>query len=442
MKIFQIGFNKCGTRFLHQLFTDQGYKSIYADDGRLARRMFENFLNMDPLLKGYEHYDCFLCMENVAMNLYPHLLFYKLLDQQYPGSKFILNTRNVENWIKSRLNQPGYLTDYMWSTGTTKTAVAVEKWRSLWKRHHEEVKAYFGKRICKDLLIFHVEEEHPIKVYFFLSDKNYVRARFQQLYDGMFQRRISNVGFDLSPSSSSRFDREVDVYCVAIPDRRQQIEATLQEFGCTQVNFFDGLQKEDITKHDYQKLSTVHFIGPNVAPCNICRYVNAHSSLHGKPTKLAVHLSYISCIHHAVTHSDKDYVLIFEDDIYFDVTKSELDVYLDEFHEQGYDVMYLGFCYCKKGESLKPASSMERLICLPPNQSISCKHAILYRRSYMKNLLPDLLPLTCPSDSHINHLNIIRRAKVAIPDRGLVFQDRVHFQSLNDSKEPELPLFN
>jgi hypothetical protein len=106
MKIFQIGFNKCGTRYLYKVLTDLGFKGIYYDHGNLARRMFQNFLNCNRLLDGYEQYDYYGSMDNIYMNLYAHLLLYKELDKQYPGSKFILNTRDVESWIKRRLEEP------------------------------------------------------------------------------------------------------------------------------------------------------------------------------------------------------------------------------------------------------------------------------------------------------------------------------------------------
>lgn len=449
-KIFQIGFTSCSTRLLHQLLVNQGYRCIYSDDGKLAKRMLDNFLNMEPLLKGYEDYDCYLCMENVPMNLHVYMLLYKQLDEQYPGSKFILNTRTLEHWVDTRLKHPTYLKEYMWATSTTSVEKATNRWRAQWKSHHDEVQSYFGKRIQKDLLVYHVEYDHPYKIFFFLCNRSKVRERFIQLYQNMCPKRMSPTILDDGseeeddpPSESkSRVRTDVEVYCVTLPDRRDQAEETLRDFGWKKVYFFNAICKMDIAKKDYQLMSTVHFLSPNVAPCHVCRHVNAHESLLGKPTKLAVHLSYVSCLCHAYNNSHKQYVLVFEDDIYFDVTMEELELYVDEFHHQEYDVLYLGFCYCKGGETLKPASGMERLIHLHPNQSISCKHAILYRRSYLAKILPDILPLTCPSDSHMNHLNILQRAKVGIPDRGLVFQDRATFGSLNESSEPELPLFN
>jgi hypothetical protein len=42
MKIFQIGFNKCGTSTIHHYLRANGVRSVHWDDGRLAQRMFAN----------------------------------------------------------------------------------------------------------------------------------------------------------------------------------------------------------------------------------------------------------------------------------------------------------------------------------------------------------------------------------------------------------------
>jgi carbonic anhydrase len=69
-KIFQIGFNKCGTVSLYHFFEDNGLKPIHWDMGMLATTIKYNHNNNLPLLKGYEKYDVFTDMENVHQNLY------------------------------------------------------------------------------------------------------------------------------------------------------------------------------------------------------------------------------------------------------------------------------------------------------------------------------------------------------------------------------------
>lgn len=438
MKIFQIGYNKCGTQLLHQMLMQLGYDSIFYDNGKLARTMLTNFVNGDPLLKGYEKYDAYVCMEDVCTNLYAHRLFYKLLDEQYPGSKFILNVRNVDNWVQSRIRQSGYLVAYMWATGIMMAPEVIEKWKKSWHTHTDEVHKYFGDRLNKDLLVFNSEKDDPQKIFEFLMDIKKVWDQYLEIYNKYIHR------FHPFPKThnDNNILENIDVYAVYIPQRLEHIKKTLDDFGCN-YTLLEALTKEQLTTEDYQKLSTTYMVGPNVFPCFICKGLNAHFRIYRKYSKLAVHLSYISCIQHALESSANNYVVIFEDDIYFDnIDQQGLVKYIKEFEEKEYDVLYLGFCYCKDGDNLKPSPN-SCIIELPKNQSISCKHAILYRKSYLKTMFKHLLPLYCASDVLFNHINLNMKAKVGIPDRALVFQDRERFKSVNHhGTELELSLFN
>lgn len=434
MKIFQIGYNKCGTGILHQTLLQLGYESIFYDNGKLARTMLTNFVNEEPLLKGYEKYDAYVCMEDVCTNLYAHRLFYKILDEQYPGSKFILNVRNVDNWVQNRVRQPGYLVAYMWATGIMMAPEVIEKWKRSWHKHIEDVHKYFGDRVNKDLLVYNVEKDDPQKIFEFLMDRQQIWDRYLEIYNQYVDR--------FGAYSQNKMDGNIDVYAVYIPQRLEYIKKTLDDFGFS-YTLFQGLTKEQLTTQDYQKLSTTYMVGPNVFPCYICKGLNAHFRIYRKYSKLPVHLSYMSCIQHSLENSEKDYLLIFEDDIYFEgIDMQGLQKYIREFQEKEYDVLYLGFCYCKDGDKLKPSPD-SCIIELPKNQSISCKHAILYRKSYLKTMFRNLLPLYCASDVLFNHVNLDLKAKVGIPDRALVFQDRENFQSTNHhGTELELSLFN
>jgi hypothetical protein len=62
-KIFQIGFNKCGTKTLHHYFSRNGVRSVHWDYGRLAQRLFANLASGSKLLAGYEQFDVFTDME-------------------------------------------------------------------------------------------------------------------------------------------------------------------------------------------------------------------------------------------------------------------------------------------------------------------------------------------------------------------------------------------
>lgn len=156
-KIFQIGFNKCGTVSLHQYFLQNGLESIHWDKGRLAKTIKSNFDRGLPLLKGYERFDCFTDMESQTNNIFIYLTHFKELDRAYPGSKFILNIRDKNKWLQSRINHRDYLKVHQKITGLSVDDV-IELWSKDWDDHLKNVKEYFIGRE-DDLLIFDIEND-------------------------------------------------------------------------------------------------------------------------------------------------------------------------------------------------------------------------------------------------------------------------------------------
>lgn len=93
MKIFCIGYNKTGTTSLSKALELLGYKALH--DHHINREI------TDAASKGETHpaveeYDAFLD--------FPEPEKFKALDEVYPGSKFILTVRDVDDWISSRLS--------------------------------------------------------------------------------------------------------------------------------------------------------------------------------------------------------------------------------------------------------------------------------------------------------------------------------------------------
>lgn len=432
MKIFQIGFNELGSDVLYNFMRDQGIPSIHWDQGRLATRMMHNFQNNEPLLDGYEEYICFLDMENVDNNVYGNLIFYEILDRQYPGSKFILNTGSMEKWLHQRISHPSYLERYMKTTNATSTDQVIKRWKKLWTQHHTQVLSYFGKRLNKDLLVLHMDDDEPVKLFLFLSSQKAMKTRFLQLYMNAVPRFTFKTLNPILPDIAYHF-LHISVYCIYLEERRSYMETTLRKFGFNEVVFFRGLREmEDLEDKDYRMLSTTH-INTTIYPrCKVCTSASLHKTIYQMPTKLRVHLSYMFCLQHALhTQTYASYVLVFEDDIYFRTSLQEMHETIHEFIERDFDVLYLGFCYCRNGNKLEPITPSSKLILLPPNQSLKCKHAILYKKSYLENMTGHLLPLIYNSDIMFNHANIHLKAKVCIPRRPMVFQDREKFDSQN-----------
>lgn len=169
-KIFQIGFNRCGTTTLSDFFNANGIKSIHYDGGRLATSIYKNYLNNRSLIsKEYESYIGFFDMENIYETepIYIAQTLFMDLDKLYPNSKFILNTRDKENWIKSRSvllihNGNTYL-DQCAKAYKVSKSVMLDIWRRQWDHHHQRIIDYFKNR-PNDLLIFNIESDPPEKL--------------------------------------------------------------------------------------------------------------------------------------------------------------------------------------------------------------------------------------------------------------------------------------
>ena len=163
MKIFQIGFNKCGTSTLHRYLRANGVKSIHWDEGRIAQRMFANLANGDNLLTGYECFDAFTDMEYLD-RAGTYLEGYKLfpyLAEQYPGAVFILNTRDREAWIRSRFAWRGdYADRHRSHFNVNSDEQLTNLWRAEWDRHHRRVIDYFAGRSCR-FFVCRIETDLP-----------------------------------------------------------------------------------------------------------------------------------------------------------------------------------------------------------------------------------------------------------------------------------------
>jgi len=83
VKIFGIGLPRTGTTSLHNALKSLGIKSKHFP--------FKLYTSFDDKLLG--DYDLFVDS--------PIQLIYKLLDDKFPESKFILTTRSLDSWLES-----------------------------------------------------------------------------------------------------------------------------------------------------------------------------------------------------------------------------------------------------------------------------------------------------------------------------------------------------
>ena len=122
------------------------------------------------------------CIHNKEKSLYANTRFYKLLDKQYPNSKFILNTRNKQKWLKSRINhQNGQYLSHLAKEFQLSENEMIQKWSDEWDYHHLEVISYFYEKPNK-LIIFDIEKDNPVKLEKFFKNNFNLNTKFYGHY--------------------------------------------------------------------------------------------------------------------------------------------------------------------------------------------------------------------------------------------------------------------
>lgn len=180
---------------MHELFHKSKIKSIHWDKGQLAKSMFDNLQqNKNLLSQDYTNYQAYSDIESMFIvdgkeNWIFMYEYFELLDRQYPHSKFILNTRNLEGWINSRLNH--YSNYYLDGNKVCKRHQPIEYWKlhcrfynvsskneivEIWKKqwitHHEKVLHYFQHR-KEDLLVYDLDKDNLNKFKTFFPNINF-----------------------------------------------------------------------------------------------------------------------------------------------------------------------------------------------------------------------------------------------------------------------------
>lgn len=167
-KIFIIGFNRCGTRTLHHFFKDNGLGAIHWDCDNLVNTFEKNIKRNKKLLDGGRTVKPSVSTEGlyskciVFSDMTRHddnkdaKDYYKRLDQDYPGSKFILNIRNVDDWIASRKKHcNGLIVNKLKKYHNCSLNELENKWKEMFNEHTNQVLEYFKDR-PDDLLVFDI----------------------------------------------------------------------------------------------------------------------------------------------------------------------------------------------------------------------------------------------------------------------------------------------
>ena len=128
-------------------------------------------------------------MEDVENLNYAHVEYFKEFYKMYPNSKFILNIRNVDNWIKSRCNHNfnnGFKINYLEmvkSQSNLTSEQVIEKWKNDFNNHVNNVIEYFSDKKNK-LIVFDIEKDSIDKIINFLPELELNDKYFYHLNKG------------------------------------------------------------------------------------------------------------------------------------------------------------------------------------------------------------------------------------------------------------------
>ena len=178
LRIFLVGYNKCGTTSFHNYFKANGISSAHWRANTLAMALHRNMEAGKPLLSGIEAWTAYtdmICIpgtpwkqsNSTGKPLIEGCRYFRELHRDYPEALFILNTRDPLQWMRSRLNHDGgrFARAYLKALadeGITNRRQLKQRWLEDWHTHHAEVLRYFHTQARKQFMLFHISET-PVK---------------------------------------------------------------------------------------------------------------------------------------------------------------------------------------------------------------------------------------------------------------------------------------
>jgi hypothetical protein len=148
--VFVIGFNKTATRAISEFFTLNGVPSIHWDNNNLVNAMITNIESGRRIFSGYDnHFKVFSDLIKVTTEeIIEGNQFFREMEADYPGSLFILNNRDSDDWLQSRkAHGNGYLLETQLKIlGTSDDKLATTLWKNQKTTHETNVRKYFANK--------------------------------------------------------------------------------------------------------------------------------------------------------------------------------------------------------------------------------------------------------------------------------------------------------
>ena len=203
-KIFCVGLNKTGTTSLHRYFQSLGLVSVHQMDWANYTKLFEQ-------RKSFYTAQCFSDGER------PDFTF---LDQNFPSSLFVLNSRDERDWLRSRVkhmlrlnvehNTASVLRDPRLGIQAREyfadNRLALINWVSARRIYHRQVKEYFNG--SSRLLEIDVTSDNDWQMTLrqFLEQNEFVLRSTHRATPGpLHENSRSSVDLDLQESVAAGF---------------------------------------------------------------------------------------------------------------------------------------------------------------------------------------------------------------------------------------------
>jgi hypothetical protein len=140
VKIFFIGFNKCGTTSIHHFLKAQGVRSAhYTQDNENLALEIEKRLG-SPSLKEFldrstAYSDICYFTNDIIVEGNRH---FREFERLYPEAYFVLNDRDVDAWIESRCRQVSVKRGGLLNRAMVYYGTGADEVRKIWRRQHEQ----------------------------------------------------------------------------------------------------------------------------------------------------------------------------------------------------------------------------------------------------------------------------------------------------------------
>ena len=141
-RVFGIGLNKTATLSFHAALEVLGLVSLHWGGPDVRHKVEAAMAEGRPLLSGLDPaIDAFSDVEALSTH-------FDVLDQQYPGSRFVLTVRPIDEWIDSRRRhvERNIARRRVGEYPGTFLVVDEDGWREQWHHHVDRVRRYFRGR--------------------------------------------------------------------------------------------------------------------------------------------------------------------------------------------------------------------------------------------------------------------------------------------------------